>query len=288
MNPTLKFDDLVSRDEIQLTVFYRPPGRDGRKFYHAHYFSEIVLILGGTGIHLCEGEQCPVKAGDVLVLHPGVTHAYDHQDLELVNIVYDAKKLILPVYDGVSMPLFRKFFPDAQESFRGQANPVLSLNSEEREKMFDKIKALKTERKSGRPGSQLFSQVLFLEIVISLCRLYEESTPAEKTPFRIGEALEYMNQHYQQPVSIAQLAKKACMSRWTLFLHFKNAIGCSPIQYLNQIRIRRAMELLLYTELRIADIAGQCGFSDSNYFCKTFRAQTGISPRQYRLKNQLN
>ena len=42
MNPTLKFDDLVSKDEIQLTVVYRPPGRDGRKFFHEHYFSEIV------------------------------------------------------------------------------------------------------------------------------------------------------------------------------------------------------------------------------------------------------
>ena len=48
------------------------------------------------------------------------------------------------------------------------------------------------------------------------------------------------------------------------------------------------MELLLYTELRIGDIAAQCGFSDSNYFCKTFRAQTGVSPRQSRLKNKLS
>ena len=48
------------------------------------------------------------------------------------------------------------------------------------------------------------------------------------------------------------------------------------------------MKVTVYTELRIGDIAVQCGFSDSNYFCKTFRAQTGISPRLYRLKNQLN
>ncbi|MBO4491496.1 MAG: helix-turn-helix domain-containing protein [Lentisphaeria bacterium] len=282
-----KIDALVSKDEIQLTTIYQPPGKDARRYFHDHNFSEIVLILSGTGVHICDGKQYPIRGGDVLLLHPGVTHGYDHQDLELVNIVYDAKKLILPIYDGASMPLFRKFFPDPQESFQGQAKPLLSLQAEDQKKIFGLVHDLMAERTNDRPGCRLFSQVLFLEIIIALCRLHQESAPAEKTPFRIGEALEYMNQYYDHAISIEQLARKACMSRWSLFHHFKKAVGCSPIQYLIQIRVSRAMELLRYTELHIGEIAYQCGFPDSNYFCKVFRMQAGISPREFRQKKPL-
>ena len=88
---------------------------------------------------------------------------------------------------------------------------------------------------------------------------------------------EYMNMHYQKEITIGELAKKACMSRRNYFLHFRKSVGCSPIQYLIRIRISHATELLLYTEMRIGDIAARCGSPDSNYFCKTFRAQTGVS-----------
>ena len=72
------------------------------------------------------------------------------------------------------------------------------------------------------------------------------------------------------------------------FLQFKNAAGCSPIQYLIKLRISRAEELLTDTTIPIGEIAGKCGFSDSNYFCKTFHRHTGMSPRQFRQKNMSN
>lgn len=285
MTRTLHYDlrKFIQEKEMPLRVVYMPPGVEAKKGFHKHNFSEIVLILSGSGIHFFNGEQCPLKAGDVLIIHPEAVHGYDHCDLELVNIIFDVRQLILPILDGVSAPLFRKFFPDKQNGFYGQVEPILSLQQEEQKNIFEIIQRISDELKNCRPGHNLFCMALFIEIIITLCRLHLKNDQINNPPAqRIGETIEYMNTHYQQQISTAQLAKIACRSRRNFFLHFKNTVGCTPIQYLIRVRISRAMELLLYTEMSIGDIAARCGFFDSNYFCKTFRAQTGFSPLQYR------
>lgn len=289
MNQTLyyRLKSYIPEKKIPLSVVYMPPGREVQKGFHKHNFSEIVLILGGSGIHFFDGGQCPVKAGDVLSIHPEAVHAYSHRDLELVNIVYDAQQLMLPILDGASLPLFRKLFPDRQSGFRGQAEPLLSLTPEDRKNIFGIIQRASDELKACRPGCSFLCMALFMEIIIALCRLHRKNDQAADSPPQwIGETAEYMNTHYQQPVSVAQLARIACRSRRNFFLRFKNAVGCTPIQYLIRIRVGRAMELLLYTEMPVGDVAARCGFPDSNYFSKTFRAHTGLSPLQYRKKNR--
>ena len=289
MDQTLHYSlkQFIPNREIPLGVIHMPSGKEARKKFHNHNYSEIVLILGGSGIHFFDGVQCPIKAGDILLVHPEAVHGYDHQDLELVNIIFDARQLMLPILDGTSMPLFRKIFPDKQSGFHGQPEPVLSLPPEEQSNIYGIIQRIADELKICRSGCNLFSMALFIEIIIILCRLHQKNVqPQDSPPQRIGETIEYMNTHYQQPISTVQLAKIACRSRRNFFLHFKNTVGCTPIQYLIRIRVSRAMELLLYTEMPVSDIAARCGFSDSNYFCKTFRAQTGFSPLQYRQRKR--
>ena len=269
---------------LGVVYMYRSSWRPKR--FHDHDHSEIAIILKGRCTHLFEGQSVPVRAGDLLVVHPGSTHTYDQfEQLELVNIVYDARRLYLPILDGSRMPLFQILFPDDPEKIHRSAEPVLHLESNELETIAGMIRNMELELKSARPGSNLYSLAVFLQIVVMLCRLYSGTDQLKTMPFQIGEAVAYINTHYRQNITIEQLARKACMSRRNLFLQFKKTAGCSPIQYLLRLRISRATELLLYSELPVGDIAAQCGFSDSNYFCKIFRAQTGLSPRQFRLKN---
>ncbi|PIY48354.1 MAG: AraC family transcriptional regulator, partial [Armatimonadetes bacterium CG_4_10_14_3_um_filter_59_10] len=63
---------------------------------------------------------------------------------------------------------------------------------------------------------------------------------------------------------------------------FRNATGCSPLDYLVRVRIHHAMELLKEADLSIAEVARRVGFADSNYFSRQFRALVGSSPRGYR------
>ena len=89
---------------MPLWVVPIPAGKHHARSFHDHFHSELVIILSGTGEHLLNGEKRSVSAGDVLLIHPGVIHGYDKTaDMELVNILYDAKRLYLPVLDGYSL-----------------------------------------------------------------------------------------------------------------------------------------------------------------------------------------
>lgn len=63
---------------------------------------------------------------------------------------------------------------------------------------------------------------------------------------------------------------------------FRTATGTTPIEYLLEVRLRRAAELLRRTGLPVGEVAARCGFHDSNYFSKRFRALYGVSPRTFR------
>lgn len=64
----------------------------------------------------------------------------------------------------------------------------------------------------------------------------------------------------------------------------KSNIGCTPLNYLLKIRLYHASKMLIFSDVTINEIALSCDFYDSNYFCKKFKANNKISPRQFRLK----
>lgn len=275
--------------KMPLGIVYMRPGQTEQKRFHDHDHSEIVFILSGTGYHLFNGKSFPVKTGDVLLIHSGSTHAYNHRDLEMVNIIYDTSQLYLPILDGASLPLFQLIFPDIRKAKPSFGEPILSLEPEDMKRILDLIWKMEEKFDSPHPGAKLYCLSVFLETVMELCWLYSGGKPEkEEKTFRIGEVMAYMNEHYQERVSIDQMARKAYTSQRNLFLQFKNATDCSPIQYLIKLRISRATEMLLQTTMSIGEVADKCGFSDSNYFSKTFHLHTGMSPRQFRKENRRN
>ncbi|MCF6179844.1 MAG: helix-turn-helix transcriptional regulator, partial [Geopsychrobacter sp.] len=82
-----------------------------------------------------------------------------------------------------------------------------------------------------------------------------------------------------------QLSKVAGMSKSSLIVAFKDATGYSPIDYLIRIRLQKAAELLIESELSLGEIAVQCGFHDSNYLTRQFRRVYNLTPRQFRKNN---
>ena len=83
-------------------------------------------------------------------------------------------------------------------------------------------------------------------------------------------------------ITVAECADFCNMSKAHFARIFKRTVGQSPVQFMLGIRIDRAKELLDFTDQSIADIAEASGFSDQNYFTRTFKKMTGMTPTQYR------
>ena len=276
-------DCFVGAGELPVWVVYRRKGVHPARFFHDHNYYEIAVIISGPARHVLDGENVPVSAGDVLIVHPGAVHAYDETaEMEIVNLIFDSSRLSLPQLDGYSLPLFGKIFPDAKNLYHS-ANPAVHLNPEDLAETVRMIRKLEDELKNPLPGKLFLCLALFMEIIAYLSRKSGEQNSARQANFRIGEAIRYMNRHYAEPVELKKLAKIANMSERSFFRHFHVSAGCSPVEYLLKIRLQHGCDLLINGNASIAEIAAECGFCDSNYFCKQFRRAFSVSPRTFRL-----
>lgn len=275
-------DCFIGTGELPIWVVYRRKGVHPARFFHDHNYSEIAVIISGPARHVLDGENIPVAAGDVLIIHPGAVHAYDETaEMEIVNLIFDPSRLSLPQLDGYSMPLFGKIFPDAKNLYHS-ANPTAHLNPEDLAETVRMIRKLEDELKNPLPGKLFLCMALFMEIIAYLSRKSGEQNSARQANFRIGDAIRYMNRHYAEPVELKILAKIANMSERSFFRHFHVSAGCSPVEYLLKIRLQHGCDLLINGNASIAEIAAECGFCDSNYFCKQFRRAFSVSPRTFR------
>ncbi|AYB42863.1 response regulator transcription factor [Paenibacillus lautus] len=94
--------------------------------------------------------------------------------------------------------------------------------------------------------------------------------------------LEYIQDHYADPITLTEVARQFHFNASYLSSYFASYNGEGFSEYLNKIRLEKAMELLLTTELTISEISASVGYSDQSYFTKVFKKQTGISPSQFR------
>lgn len=92
----------------------------------------------------------------------------------------------------------------------------------------------------------------------------------------------YIEQHFREEISLGELAEHFFVVPAYLSRKFKERKKCTVMQYLENIRLRKARELLETSSLPISDIAQEVGYNDSNYFARSFRKVYGVSPREYR------
>ena len=100
---------------------------------------------------------------------------------------------------------------------------------------------------------------------------------------RMTEVLRYMAEHAAAPHKLTGLARMARMSPYHFLRSFKAATGVTPHQWLLRARLHNAATQLVTSRAPVTDIALEVGFADLSNFTRTFRAEFGASPRQYRL-----
>ena len=99
---------------------------------------------------------------------------------------------------------------------------------------------------------------------------------------RLANVLSVMNASPEATLSCRSLARKAGLSPSRFNAVFREALGVAPKVYLGNLRIRKASSLLISSDRTVYDIANECGFNSSCYFCRFFAKSTGMSPSAFR------
>ncbi|WP_153799105.1 AraC family transcriptional regulator [Foetidibacter luteolus] len=99
---------------------------------------------------------------------------------------------------------------------------------------------------------------------------------------RMAYVIEFINSNLQDNITIKTLSQKAYMSEPHFFRCFKQQFGITPVDYINEQRIKNARMMLHAADRTITEISFSCGFNNLNYFLKLFKRYTGLTPAQYR------
>ncbi len=255
---------------------------------HSHSFTEVVVVTSGKGVHSAGEHEWLIASGDAFVINRTIAHAYKNtQGLELINILFDEKRLRIPVRELSGLPGYIALFTlEPAWRNRHEFRSRLRLGVKDLIRSEEIIDSMESELGGRMPGYKVAATALLTQLITHLSRCYSRMEESSSVGLlKIGSAISHIAENYHKPVDLEKLARLAGMPVRSFQRTFKDAMGTSPIDYLLKIRISRAAELLRSGHFSATDAAYEVGFNDSNYFSRQFTRIVGMPPGKYRNRN---
>ncbi len=142
------------------------------------------------------------------------------------------------------------------------------------------------EKNLNRPFCDSLCAAYLLELFSMMGRkiALNKNPVYRKNKSRVDAVCAIMHEEYARSHPLERYAKD-CHLSVSRFSHiFKQSTGLTPVEYINQIRVGKAKDLLLNTDLPMSEIAERVGFSNQNYFGRVFKKYTGMAPKRYALE----
>ncbi len=143
-------------------------------------------------------------------------------------------------------------------------------------------------------ADDLYAETAAAWLAVHLLTRYGTHTNSEDrrrggilTDARLARVIEYMSCHFTEALTLDQLAAEACISKYHFARLFREQVGQSPHRYLAELRLEAAQQMLVSSDLSIAEIALECGYSTATHFSTSFARRFGMSPTSFRLTKNL-
>jgi AraC-like DNA-binding protein len=245
--------------------------------HHCHPYYELAYIEHGSCRFFIEDTMFDLHDGDFLLIPPHVFHftRYLFGSCLRCGIYFRAGDLESELISH---------FPDGAD-FLSQVR-IFQVPTDARREIGRIIMRMAAEDRGFDERSPLMLRLQLQELLLlcsRVCLLLTE-TPASihTTDRQVLLAARYINEHFRQQISAADIAAAAGFSPNYLSRKFREAAGIGVHDYLVFIRLRSAAFELISTSDSVTDIALRNGFSDSNYFKDVFKKKYGMTPREYR------
>ena len=248
-------------------------GPASRNHYLFHF------VLSGTGKLMAdnakgETQTYQIKSGQGFMIFPRQITTYiadQHLPWEYVWVEFDglrAKEIV--ELAGLSLD-----------------NPVYRAHSKELREEMKKEMLYMAEHGEESPFHLIGHLYLFIDYMSRSSVSMRLSSEGRVRDFYIKEALTYIEQNFQNDISVEGIAKSCGLNRSYFGRIFKDAIGKSPKEFIMDYRMVKATELLKLTDLTIGDIGNAVGYPNQLHFSRAFKHTYGMSPREWRNKNKI-
>ena len=267
----------VMRGDKFEVFHYREPSPGAVEVHH-HDFYEVYFLLGGQVEYWVEGRILRLTKGDILLINP----------MELHRPIVQPES---PVYERIVLWINREFLENLvtkdgplSRCFDLALPNLICPSPRERSVLTARMSDLVREYYSRDYGSDLCAQGLFLQLMAQLNRLVlrEEGSDLPQQQFSplVQKALQYIGNNIGSSLSLDEIAGACFVSKYHLAHTFGKEMGLSVYRYIMLRRLLLARHMLLSGE-PAGQVSTACGFSDYTSFYRAFRAEYGVSPRDF-------
>lgn len=237
---------------------------------HFHDNHEIYYLVNGTTKYFIGDKIFQIESGNFVVVPKGINHKTDSEDC-LHN-----ERILIGFDDNILNENTKEVFNSlAQKS-------VVYIPDTKREIVEAILKRIENEHRVNDTQSQMLVNLYIEELLVQMQRLRLDYKPnLSQTDKTIHTISKYISANFAQDLSLSVLSQKFAMSESHLSRSFKAVTNIGINEYITYVRLMNAERLLKETDLAITEIAGRCGFNDSNYFSTVFKKAKGITPLKF-------
>ncbi|GGD47227.1 hypothetical protein GCM10010911_00930 [Paenibacillus nasutitermitis] len=241
--------------------------RPGMKVERLPEFYRLWYIKEGEGLLSTGDQQYELRAGQIYLLPPGAELSLNPAAQPAVGLYwchFHATRGDTQLFELLRLPF--------------------CVESVHRERIIASFESLIHAFHSSSLSSDLRVRAGMLEIIafyLDYCELQDEILRRVDSLQIIHRVLEYIDGHLAGNIGVEELAKLAYLHPNYFISFFKNAVGFSPIQYVNKRRMEEARKLLEQTDRAVNEVAGQVGLQN-HYLSRLFKQYMGLSPSHYR------
>ncbi len=270
-----KYEDMIRGTPEFPLGFYRVdrthPNYHMQLHWHVEY--EMIHICTGSLTLFLDEETVQCSRGDCILVAGSMLHGATPRGCVYECAVFDTRSL---------------FFGICQTALSGMNGFLrMEAGSEENAAALAFFDALQ--------GTENGKEFMILSALYRCIGLLQQKNLFQSSPVQgskkiqhLKKALQFIETDYSSTITLPQLAQVCGMSPKYFCRFFKEMTHKTPIDYLNNYRVKIACEMLRQNQESITEIALSCGFNDLSYFIKTFKRYKGVSPKNYQKQMQNN
>lgn len=254
-----------------------------------HDMIEISFVVEGKGVHRILNETQECGKGDLFLLESGVPHKFyanSEDEYPIIRTIHFSPKDLLSKQwadiqnDNYCYGVFRDNSPISYSMLNSKAYAQI-------EGYFDTITTETKEKNMEYETVVKNNLILLLISVARYINLADTVKPIHTKEWSLISmaTAEILKNFEDSEMTLESIANSLFVSKSSLSRLFQKVIGESFVDYVRNLRVNKACELLCRTSLTNEEIVGKCGLRDVPTFYKIFKASTGMTPYQYRMTN---
>ncbi len=260
---------------------------DKRSLYRISSSHSLFVVTSGKGSMVCSDREVHLEKGMIMFVPAGTSIKIESSSWTENELQYYKLDLMVAELEEETFSALHTKDNAEQRSLHKCTDsstviPLIQLNYSPWSSCLEAMEQMLRQQVTGDWLEQWDVQLRFQEWFRALLRQSNPKTEVPDDRVRLQSSIRYIGDHYDQTITVDELAADIGLTRASYTRQFKKITGKLPLEYVNAVRLERSKQLLQLTDDRIHEIAQNVGFSSEYYFGRRFKQYAGISPGLYR------